>query len=203
MPHSMHDRYIMIVRAVQCRDPGCSCQVDPTTTLSMTGHCLVHDDQRPSFAVTETPDKILIYCHGGCAFEDTSQALRLLGLWPDPPAKGLTLAELAKAKALPVEFIQSFGVFDRPGRGGTPPSVGIPYYDRDGHEQAVQIRLSLDGDRFRWKDGASDVPYGLSKLGTIVSIGYAVIVEGASDVWTAWYHGIPVIGAPSANGWKT
>jgi DNA polymerase I-like protein with 3'-5' exonuclease and polymerase domains len=202
MSNPVHDRYVKIVRAVQCRDPRCWCQVDPATTRSMTGHCLVHDDQRPSFAVKETPDKILIYCHGGCAFEDTSQALRLLGLWPDPPASGLTLAELAAAKALPVEFLKSFGVFDRPGRAGTPASVGIPYYDRDGHEQAVQIRLSLEGHRFRWKDGAADIPYGLPKLGTILSIGYTVIVEGASDVWTGWYHDIPAIGVPSATSWK-
>jgi hypothetical protein len=150
--------------------------------------------------VTETDQRVLIDCKAGCRFEDVSQALRLLDLWPDPPQTGLTLAQLAEAKQLPVDFLKTFGVYET--RSGGVSAVGIPYYGTDGAEVAVQLRLSLTGDRFRWAHGGPDVLYGLSKLPTILAMGYVIIVEGSSDVWAGWFHTLPVLGVPSAPVWK-
>jgi hypothetical protein len=196
---SPHAQYVAIVRALQCKKPGC-CAGDPDVSRSVNVHCPVHDDQTPSFTVTETDHRVLIDCKAGCGFEDASQALRLLDLWPDPPSTGLTLAQLAEAKQLPVDFLKTFGVYET--RSGGMPAVGIPYYSKDGSELAVQLRLSLTGDRFRWAHGGPDVLYGLSKLPTILAMGYVIIAEGSSDVWAGWFHTFPVLGVPSAPVWK-
>jgi hypothetical protein len=162
---------------------------------------VVHDDQVPSFTITETDQRVMIDCKAGCAFEDTSQALRLLDLWPDPPPTGLSLQQLADAKRLPVDFLKTFGVHET--RSGGMPAVGIPYYSKDGAEVAVQLRLSLMGDRFRWARGGPDVLYGLPKLPTILAMGYVIIAEGSSDVWAGWFHTLPMLGVPSASVWKS
>jgi hypothetical protein len=115
---------------------------------------------------------------------------------------GVTLAGLAEAKHLSVDFLKSLGISDFKYSGQ--PAVKIPYYAEDGTEQAVRFRLSLtagDGSRFKWRKGSHAMPYGLNRLDKIRKAGWVLIVEGESDCWTCWYHDIPAIGAPGKSVW--
>jgi hypothetical protein len=113
---------------------------------------------------------------------------------------GVTLAQLAEAKHLPVDFLKSLGLSDSQQSGL--PVVRIPYLSEDGQEVAVRFRQALKGSRFRWRKGDHVLPYGLNWLGEIRAAGWVVIVEGESDSWTCRHHGIPVLGAPGKATWK-
>ena len=113
---------------------------------------------------------------------------------------GLTLAALAEAKHLSVDFLKSLGVSDFKLSGL--PVVRIPYPNEDGQEMAIRFRMALSGNlRFKWRKGDHALPYGLNRLDHIKKVGWVLIVEGESDSWTCWYHGIPVLGAPGKSVW--
>lgn len=113
---------------------------------------------------------------------------------------GVNLSALAEAKRLSVDFLRSLGISDFKYNGQ--PSVKIPYYAEDGQELAVRFRLSLKGDnRFKWRKGDRAMPYGLNRLAQIKEAGWVLIVEGESDCWTCWHHGIPALGAPGKGIW--
>ena len=121
-----------------------------------------------------------------------------------PDQEGLracTLEAYAEAKGLPVDFLRSLGLSDA--KYADTPAVRMPYVDRDGHEQAVRFRISLDGeDKFRWKQRSKLCLYGLTRLRKARDLGYVVLVEGESCAQTLWYHEIPALGIPGANNWK-
>jgi len=117
---------------------------------------------------------------------------------------GVTLVTLAEAKNLPLDFLKSLGMSDFKINGL--PVVRIPYYAEDGTERAVRFRFALtaaEGPRFKWRKGDHALPYGLNRLATVKKAGWVVIVEGESDSWTCWYHGIPALGAPGKRVWAT
>lgn len=110
---------------------------------------------------------------------------------------GLTLAALADAKRLPVDFLKALGITDFKYQGR--PFVKIPYYGVDGGEIAMRHRLALSGgERFKWHKGSKPAPYGLHRL---PKSGRLLVVEGESDCWTCWHHGIPALGAPGKSNW--
>jgi hypothetical protein len=120
-------------------------------------------------------------------------------------AGGLTLAEYATAKRLPVSFLSSIGLRDC--KYSKKSSVRIPYLDAGGLETAVRFRLRLekgaDGDdRFKWKSGTRISLYGLWRLNAACKASYVVIVEGESDCHTLWHHSIPAVGLPGAGNWR-
>jgi hypothetical protein len=121
-----------------------------------------------------------------------------------PEQEGLracTLEAYSEAKRLPIEFLRSLGLSDA--KYTDQPAVRMPYVDRDGHEQAVRFRLSLDGeDKFRWKQRSKLCLYGLTRLRLARELGYVVLVEGESCAQTLWLHNIPALGIPGANNWK-
>lgn len=39
--------------------------------------CPAHDDRSPSFSVKDGGDRVLLYCHGGCQFDEVVAALGL------------------------------------------------------------------------------------------------------------------------------
>ncbi len=45
------------------------------------GCCPAHDDNNPSFSLTDEGGKPLVHCHAGCSQEDVISALRERGLW--------------------------------------------------------------------------------------------------------------------------
>lgn len=113
---------------------------------------------------------------------------------------GVMVQAIAEWKHLPKEFLQSVGITDS--KYGCQPSIKIPYYSENGTETAIRYRLALTGDdRFRWKKGNHPLPYGLNRLTQIRKVGWVLIVEGESDCWTLWYHGIPALGAPGKGIW--
>ncbi len=95
-----------------------------------------HDDHNNSFSVRETSDgTILVKCFAGCAAEQIVSAigLEMRDLFPPKerpasPKRGVTLAELAAAKGLPLELFRSFGWREENGH------VVIPYRDEHGVE---------------------------------------------------------------------
>jgi hypothetical protein len=120
----------------------------------------------------------------------------LKGGWPAVAeikhALGLacTLAELAEAKRLPVEYLESLGVRDREGGG-----VEIDYRDLTGKVVAKRTRDNLIS-RPKWTKGQNAILYGEDRLNDAVAAGYAVLVEGESDCWTLWFHKQPALGVP-------
>ena len=121
-----------------------------------------------------------------------------------PPLRsdtGVTVQAMADAKHLPAVFLKSLGVVDFKYCGV--PAIKIPYYSEDGTELAVRYRLALSGDnRFRWRKGDRPPLYGLNHLEQIRKCGWALIVEGESDCWTGWYHGLPALGVPGKSTFR-
>jgi len=117
------------------------------------------------------------------------------------PLAGLTLAELAQAKGLPLEFLRDdLGLYDA--RYERRPAVAIPYRDATGHEVALRYRIALEGQRFRWRRGDHPILYGLGRLAETNSPASLFLVEGESDAWTLWHYRLPAVGIPGAANWS-
>ena len=114
----------------------------------------------------------------------------------------LTLTTFAKAKLLPLEFLESAGLSDSP-RG-----VLFPY----GPGFRLRIRLSMDrpadgpDKRFAWADkrtsaeevGCYTADVLLEHLRPKAHEPECYIVEGESDALTLWHAGMPAVGVPGA-----
>ena len=212
-----------IREALQCDNPSCVCH-KPTGNV----HCPAHDPERqdktPSLSLTEK-DKPLFHCFNGCSQEAVIDAMKKMGLWSHakgsefkkgrgnksagkrsntatPP--GLTLEELAKAKGFQIDGpvgLTAWGVAQVAQRGAT--VIRIPYMNQAGEVVAVRFRHSLSGDqRFTWRKGDKVLLYGLWRLREIHKSGWVLLVEGETDCWTCWLHGIPVLGVPGKSTWK-
>lgn len=113
---------------------------------------------------------------------------------------GVNLDTLSKAKHIPADYLKGLGINDF--TYNRQPAVKIPYYGEDGTEIAVRFRLAITGDtRFKWRKGDHALPYGLNRLAMIRKDGWVLIVEGESDCWTCWLHGISALGAPGKGIW--
>ena len=134
------------------------------------------------------------------------------GLSPSPaparkplrqPLQGVTLAQIAEAKALDPDFLfedLAWRDTDYMGR----PAISIPYPDENNADTQVRYRVGLDqGDRFRWQKGATPRLYGLWNLPAIKQRNTVIIVEGETDYATLDYHGFPVLGIPGAQNYKS
>lgn len=109
-----------------------------------------------------------------------------------------TVENYAKAKNLPADFLEGIGLQTVYANGKQ--AIRMPYYDRDGSEVAVRMRIALTGEeRFRWKTGSKLHPYGLWRL---PKSGYVVVFEGESDTQTAWFLDLPALGIPGAQNWR-
>ena len=73
-----------------------------------------------------------------------------------------------------------------------------------GEVVAVRFRHSLNGaQRFTWRKGDKVLLYGLWRLREILGAEWVLLVEGESDCWTCWLHGIPALGLPGKSIWKS
>ena len=132
-----------------------------------------------------------------CELVNTPQKHTQKGLTPSllTSVNGITLAELADAKRLPVDFLKSLGLTDFKYNGR--PAVRIPYFNEVGELVSVRFRLSLSGEhRFAWRRGDKVLPYGLDRLELAKRLGWTMVVEGESDCWTLWFYGLPAFGIP-------
>lgn len=121
---------------------------------------------------------------------------------PGIQQRGLTVAEYAEGKKIPVDELVALGIQD--GRFRGTPAVEIPYLLADGELFRMRYRLSLTGasTRFRWGSGSGLLPYGLTMLNRARTAGRIFIVEGETDTQTLWHRGRPALGIPGANVWK-
>ena len=177
--------------------------------------CPAHDDNSPSLSIREKNGRILLKCFVGCKREDVCRAAGIemrelcvdamggMGTsgWPSNTAT-VTIAGLAQAKNIPLDFLRGLGLSDISYQGRA--AVRIPYLDKSGAEIAVRIRTALakseDGDnRFRWRKGSRPTLYGLWGRG---NLGFTILCEGESDCHTLWYQGFPALGIPGAANWK-
>ena len=182
--------------------------------------CPAHEDRHPSLSIDETDDgRVLLHCFAGCARarvldaiglrepdvrpgrsaagQRTRPARRPRSVGPPPEPAAIGLAHLAAAKRLPVEFLRELGCDDHGG------GVRIPYHSEDGTLTSLRTRLALAGDRFRWRRGDHPLLYGLWRLGEIRKAGWVLLVEGESDCWTLWHHGLPGLGIPGKGIWRS
>ena len=184
--------------------------------------CPAHDDGNPSLTVkVGDGDKILIRCHSaGCSAEEIveSMGLTMQDLFPRGDTKvkrtisnsntlssvnngQLTLKALASAKGFDVSYLEELGVQQRNGY------VVIEYRLEDGAlAPRSRIRKALtakEGSSWGGNRADSIVPYGLWRLDYARKDGCLIAVEGESDAWTLWLHGIPTLGIPSATQAKT
>jgi uncharacterized protein (DUF927 family) len=121
----------------------------------------------------------------------------------------LTLAEYAKAKGLPVAFLESLGVHEANGRGGV--RLVPPYHNEDGTLFRNRLRLCLqprdDKDKkFLWdkplRPDDKQCLYGLDRLKAAREARYIVVVEGESDCHTLWHCDYPAVGVPGNKAWN-
>ena len=119
----------------------------------------------------------------------------------DPPVKGVTVLQLAEAKGLSADFLRELGVADFNYQGQK--AVKMAYRGVTGAVTGTRYRVSVEGDRFRWKSGDKVQLYGLWRLSEAVRVGWALLVEGESDCWAGWFSGIPAFGAPGKSTWRT
>ena len=62
--------------------------------------CVAHDDRKPSLSATDGDDgRILVYCHAGCSFEDISEKLKTMGLWPESRLTSTQKKQYARKKS--------------------------------------------------------------------------------------------------------
>jgi hypothetical protein len=117
------------------------------------------------------------------------------GAAPGKNGKGLTLAQLAEAKRLPVDFLQGVGLHDLAGGG-----VGIPYFCPDGARLTVKRRTALQARAGSyWPKGMPLAAYGQERLDRARREGRLFLPEGESDCWALWYHDFPALGLPGSN----
>ncbi len=119
---------------------------------------------------------------------------------PGSQLPGLTLAQYANQKGLPIDFLKTCGLSEF--TYDNKPAVRIPYFGIGGEEIAVRFRIAPDGDRFRWKSGTKPCLYGLNRIFEARTAGQVVLVEGESDCHTFWLHKIPALGIPGAANWR-
>jgi hypothetical protein len=110
----------------------------------------------------------------------------------------LTLDAIAKAKRLPVGFLSGLGMYDLAG------GVAVPYYGATGEEIAVKRRTALRAaEGSYWPKGLPLAAYGQWRVDYTAKAGFLILVEGESDCWALWYHGMPALGIPGANATNT
>jgi putative DNA primase/helicase len=162
--------------------------------------CPAHDDHVPSLEISHAEKRSFVKCFVGC---DEAAILAAAGLttedvWyapkPTKAPKALTIEALAAAKGFSVEFLKSLGV----AQSGD--SVKITHHLKDGSPADRHQLRHAGHPRFTWTKGPGEIgPYGLDRLAAAKAEQYLVLVEGASDCWSGWLHGIPTLGIPGAD----
>lgn len=105
------------------------------------------------------------------------------------------ICELAERKQIPAAFLQSIGLSE------SPAGVVFAYRHPDGTPAKSRLRSALKGaDGSSWiDDGRTLTVYTAPPAVNIHDRSWAVIVEGESDCWTSWMHGIRAIGIPGSD----
>jgi hypothetical protein len=182
--------------------------------------CPVHGDTKASLICWEDEQDghVGMHCFAGCQRADICAALgiRETDLYngaraPKPgPTRKLDLFDLVLYKFIhPTIFfnlqIEDNYTWKSPNGQQIRGVIRIPYFLEDGTPyRRSRIRTAITaGDGSYW-DGAEAplIPYGLHKLQEARAAKLLWLVEGESDCWTHWSHGIPTLGIPGAGNTK-
>jgi hypothetical protein len=173
----------------------------------LPGHA---NDRNPSFYVHQDGIRWKCFVCGLGGRQGT--LIRLLGSEPiartpkpPKPAKkatkkeqtinGCTLAQLAAAKNLPIEFLRSLGWHDTIYQGK--PAVAIPW------PGGTHYRVNLeDKPKYFWKKGSHVSILGLERLEAVRRGGWVLFIEGETDYAAGLLMGLPVIALPGASTFK-
>jgi hypothetical protein len=177
-----------------------------------------HGDKTPSFTVSADDERTKVHCHTRCAPQQTLfEMVTMMGVpmfktahrngtgpkvkWPPV----LTVAALAEAKKLPVEWLQEIGVKNEKGVWG----VSI-LYDFTLLNFRYRHRLKDHPDprpekngkmlkRFSWLSGTTPTAYGIWRLPADADRKRLILVEGESDCWTLWFNDYIALGIPGVD----
>jgi energy-coupling factor transporter ATP-binding protein EcfA2 len=163
--------------------------------------CPAHEDKHASLTLSVGNDgRVLLKCHAGCKFGEIATALGVPQsefFSDDAKRERVTVALLAARKRLSEKHLRDIGLND------TPEGVAIPYRDTAGNVVVTKLRTAVVAkDGSRWPKGQSLIAYGLDRLADARELDSLVLVEGESDCWTLWQHGIPALGVPGASSVK-
>ena len=111
----------------------------------------------------------------------------------------VTVEKLAEAKQLPVEALHSFGL------ANFEAGVRFKYRDSRGMPARPRLRTAMRGaDGSQW-DSTSTLPITTysppSGVQIAVDPSEIILVEGESDCWSAWFHGVAACGIPGPEHW--
>jgi len=187
-----------------------------TGDSSWQAKCPAHNDTNASLSVKEDRGKILVKCFAGCLTDEICRAVgvEVKDLFAEPLARperkrGLTLAEYATAKRLPIERLREWHCSDAERRmtdDRRVPALRMEYRNGRNEVTAIRWRLALEKGtgtrdyRFLWEKGAKIGLYGLWRLTEDTTSIF--LVEGESDCHTLWAAGFDAVGVPGADCWK-
>lgn len=189
---------------------------------SLTALCPFHGDSNPSFSVDL---KKGMYKCFSCGAEgnyikfraelegvDTKEAYKRIltecGVESQQRIEqpSYELKEYALEKRIPADWLKSYcglaAKKDRDGKG----YIYIPYRDKDGNQKVFRKRYPKgSGLRFKWGYGSAGklLMYGEWLLPYIYEQGRCIICEGESDSQTLWFIGLPALGVPGANVYRS
>lgn len=180
--------------------------------------CPSHQDSTNSLMVweDETDGHVGLKCWAGCTrkqicdavnIAETDLYVRDASHIKREPRPGLELIDLVLDKCIPPVVFSSLYITDdfkfkfKSGRWVSK-AIRIPYFTIEGKEYSrYRIRTALKAkEGSAWNDDSADpvIPYGLHRLEDARQARELWLVEGESDCWTLWLHGIPALGIPGA-----
>ena len=181
--------------------------------------CPFHHERNPSFWFNTTNG--MWKCESGCGSGNATsflaridnidtqdawkQLLKIAGVSEEPETRQRqpeTLQHYSESKHMPVDFLKSLGLKDRPGEGSRPDCVIIPYYNQDGSCVAMKQRYHPQNkQRFGWDKGGKPTLYGLW-LDLNKNARSVILCEGESDAQSCWLNGLPCYGVPGATNFQ-
>jgi hypothetical protein len=111
-------------------------------------------------------------------------------------AEPVTIERLAQAKQISADVLRSFGLVD------VSEGVKFEYRNSDGSPARPRLRTAMRGvDGSQWVS-PSTLPIAIytapAEIKPTVDPESLIIVEGESDCWAAWLHGVAACGIPGS-----
>ena len=145
-------------------------------------------------------DHVVLKCYRGCSRDQVLADAEMVStdIAPRGEPDGVTVNRLAFEKRLPKEWLRLHcGVADDDGER----RVIIPYLDDKKNLLYRRVRSAVkakDGSSYE-SSGITARLYGLWQRDEFLARGrYVVVVEGETDAWVLWHHGINAFGVPGA-----
>jgi len=138
------------------------------------------------------------YCFSQCSkFFQKKDIYEHLGI--EYSEEILTLDQFKEAFKFQDDDIRKFSISENKQKG-----VMFPYFSINNQLLGTKYRKHLDNlpDKFFTTKGFKPILYGSQLLEDIKKSNYVLLVEGESDVISAWRHGIPALGISGSSNWN-